>query len=148
MPRKATPEEAAKVNEILARVTFDGSPYFASNEDWKQACAYVKAFSGYVPNGGGCSSCRFKVHDILREAVGLTVARRPVSESKAAKRIATCHECPVYRKGTDSCGRLIIDALSPKPVAIDGENVYPCGCIVSLKAQFSTETCPANRWTA
>ena len=108
MPRKATPEEAAKVNEILARVTFDGSPYFASNEDWKQACAYVKAFSGYVPNGGGCSSCRFKVHDILREAVGLTVARRPVSESKAAKRIATCHECPVYRKGTDSCGRLIM----------------------------------------
>jgi len=148
MPRKATPEEAVEVNAILSRVNYDTSPFFGSNEEWRRACYYAKAFKGYVPNSGGCSSCRHEVHDILREAVGLGVARRPTKEARYQERLATCHECPAYHSTTDSCGRLFIDALSPKPVAVDGENVYPCGCIVSLKAKFSTETCPANRWKA
>ena len=148
MLRKATPEQAEHINAILSRVTFDTSPFFASNEDWRTACIYAMTFTGYVPNSGGCASCRHAVHDILREAVGLGVARRPTKEARYAERLATCHACPVYHKATDSCGRLIVDALSPKPVAVDGENVYPCGCIVTLKAKFSTETCPANRWKA
>jgi hypothetical protein len=148
MPRKATPEEAAKVNDILSRVTYDGSPYFATTADWQQACAYAKAFKGYVPTSAGCSTCRHGVHDILREAVGLGSARRPTKEARYQERLATCHGCPAYHSTTDSCGRLILDAFSSHPVVIDGENVYPCGCIVSLKAKFTSETCPGNRWKA
>jgi hypothetical protein len=147
MARKATQQEAQHVNDILSRVTYDGSPFFATTSDWQQACAFAKAFKGYTPPSN-CSSCRHHVHDILREAVGLGTARRPTKEASYAERLATCHECPAYHSTTDSCGRLILDAFSSQPVVIDGENVYPCGCIVSLKAKFTSETCPGNRWKA
>ena len=140
--RKPTHAEAQEINEILATVTYDQAPHFGNN--WKRASALCYELTGYKPPGV-CTSCRHAVHDRLREAVGLGIARRP-KESERNRRIAICHACPAYTKRTDSCGRLIVDALSPRPVLVDGAEVLPCGCNITLKATFTSEQCPANKW--
>lgn len=140
--RKPTRAEAQEINEILGAVTYDKAPYFGSH--WRRACELCYDLTGYKPPGQ-CTTCRHAVHDRLREAVGLGIARRP-KESVRNKRIAICHACPVYKAHTDSCGRFILDALSPRPVLVDGTEVLPCGCNITLKATFTSEQCPANKW--
>lgn len=140
MRGKATLEQAERIHAILGEVEFDGSPNFGYN--WPQAVKLCFEITGYIPPSR-CSSCRHNVHDRLRKAVGLSIARKP-DESLRQQRMAICHKCPVYHPSTDSCGRLILDAISPKEV----DGVKPCGCVISLKAAFTSERCPANRWPA
>lgn len=146
MPRTPTPEQFAEINGILSRVIMDegGSDTAWGTDDWRRAKELSRALGGYIPKAH-CSSCRIKLYDSLRSFVGLKTARRP-DEGLRTRRIAICHECPAYTKATDSCGRLILDAFNSKVVVIDGKDVLPCGCIVSLKASFPTEQCPASKW--
>ena len=143
--RKPTHAEAQEINEILAAVTYDTAPHFGNN--WKRAATLCYELTGYKPPGV-CTSCRHAVHDRLREAVGLGIARRP-KESERNRRIAICHACPVYRPSTRSCGRFgnkHTPFVEPDVVLLDGVSVVPCGCLIELKATFTSEQCPAKKW--
>lgn len=140
--RKPTHAEAQEINQILAAVTYDQAPHFGTH--WKRACALCYDLTGYKPPSV-CTSCRHAVHDRLREAVGLGIARRP-KESERKRRTAICHACPAYTWATDSCGRFILDHFKSKPILMDGQEVLPCGCSITLKAIFTSEKCPANKW--
>ena len=148
MGAKANSEQAARIHGILGRITPgeppDHSPYYG-HADWQEAKALTKAIAGYTPTCGG-ATCRYKVQDILRQAVGLGVARKPAKSEKTAERIAICHGCKAYNETTGACGRLILDAISAKPIEDASETIYPCGCLVSLKARFELEKCPAQKW--
>ena len=138
--------ELETINAILSRVTISKRevPIFARG-DWEAAKHLSKRLTGYTPSSL-CSTCQRTLYDKLRSLAGLTYARKPLPDDRIAARKAICHACPAYHPSTDSCGRLILDALSSHPVNIDGVDVHPCGCIVSLKAMFRSETCPGNFW--
>lgn len=138
--------ELETINAILSRVTISKRevPIFAP-QDWETAKHLSKRLTGYLPTSS-CSSCQRTLHDKLRTLAGLTYARTPLAHDRVAARKAICHACPAYHPSTDSCGRLILDAVSSHPVMIEGKAVHPCGCIITLKAMFRSETCPGNFW--
>lgn len=143
---KPNAQDIAGMNAIIARVTLTpkGVPVYAPG-DYVTGGHYSKRFTGWRPNGP-CTSCQRVLFDKLRTLVGMTYARNPLDHGRMATRKEICHACPAYNPHTDSCGRLILDALDPQPVTIDGEKVLPCGCIISLKAMFKSETCPGKYW--
>ena len=145
---KPTAEDIATANAIIARtVVGQKNRVKFAKGDFETASHLSKKYTGYSPSSF-CNSCRLALFDRLRDIVGMSYARFPMEEDRIATRKAICHGCPAYHPSTDSCGRLILDAISSHPVTIDGTEVHPCGCIVSLKAMFKSEKCPGNFWPA
>lgn len=146
MRKAPTPEDIATANAIIGRTEYGvkNRIKFAQG-DYLIAAKLSKDYTGYYPDGV-CNSCRLKVYDNLREIAGLTYARSPLGEDMVSTRRAICHTCPAYHPSTDSCGRLILDAISPMLVNVDGQQVEPCGCIITLKTMFRSEQCPASKW--
>lgn len=146
MRRNPTPQERDQIHALLERFTIDEKNAInASLEDLKELDRWGLEIAGHR-RAGSCKLCWIGLMDAVRKAVGLAPARRPVAEQKANDRLAMCHSCPVYHSTTGSCGRLMIDAIAPKPVIVNGVSVNPCGCIVALKVLFGSETCPGNFW--
>ena len=65
----------------------------------------------------------------------------------AAKRMATCIECPAYNATTRTCGTPL-NKLNPlaETMTIDGVTFKPCGCFLDVKTKMTLSDCPANRW--
>lgn len=141
-------EDIATANAIIARtVVGHKNRVKYAKGDFETAGHLSKKYTGYRPTSP-CNACALKVFDNLRAMVGMTFARKPLPEDRVEARKSICHACPAYHPNTDSCGRLIIDALSSRPVTIEGVDVFPCGCIISLKSLFRSEQCPGNFWPA
>ena len=49
------------------------------------------------------------------------------SKEVYSSRVLTCLACPNYEVSTDDC--------------------LKCGCPIEVKASWSTESCPENKWT-
>ena len=149
MRKSPTIEQARRIHAILTQVEVrQKEQHFSwgTPENGKEARELCYAISGYRPSKSDCFSCRVKVLDILRESVGLPPISRPVTHEKAESRMAICIQCPAYHPNTQSCGRLFLDAISPKPIMIDGELVNPCGCFLPLKTSIKISACPARKW--
>ena len=143
--RSATPEEFTRIMAIIQAVTWTPTDF-----DWHgnraEALALCKSIHGYKPKKGNCHGCETQVLNILREAVNLPGVNQKVSAERYERRMALCRACPAFHPKTVSCGRLGIDALTPKPVDIDGVMVKPCSCFLPLKAIIKHTSCPANKW--
>lgn len=65
----------------------------------------------------------------------------------AAKRMATCIECPAYNATTRTCGTPL-NKLNPlaDTMTIEGVTFKPCGCFLDVKTKMTLSDCPANRW--
>ena len=65
----------------------------------------------------------------------------------AAKRMATCIECPAYNATTRTCGTPL-NKLNPlaETMTIEGVTFKPCGCFLDIKTKMTLSDCPANRW--
>ena len=65
----------------------------------------------------------------------------------AAKRMATCIECPAYNATTRTCGTPL-NKLNPlgETMTIEGVTFKPCGCFLDVKTKMTLSDCPANRW--
>lgn len=121
---------------------------------WPRVRELTKAIAKYRPSSG-CLACHIKALNILREAVGMPRVQDEASESLRSRRLQVCRgvaedgsdACPAYHASTDSCGRLIFDAVSSEHVTdTDGTLIAPCGCLVAVKASFKSFTCPAQKW--
>lgn len=136
---------AAHIHALLDQIVIrEDNTVTAPAEVWKEAVAESVRL-GYRPRSS-CNVCRLKVVDTLRTSVGLGLARRPASATLREERMGICATCQAYHSDTKSCGRLILDAVNPEPVEIDGRLVKPCGCFIPLKAAFRSEHCPGNFW--
>lgn len=107
-----------------------------------------------------CPACDAEVIDIVRKAAGLQpmvkeararviLARKQACRGGDGKTAIKSEPCPAYHEGTDSCGRLILDAFISDPIEVDGRMIQPCGCRlfgVFGKGRMEGQTCPANRW--
>ena len=148
MRKTPTLEQAERIARILQAVTLDikGRSFnWGSPENKSEAIALCQDLSGYRPSTH-CFSCYLKVVNILATSVGLPPYDHGVTYSIKQRRLEICATCPAYHTSTRSCGRLIVDALNPQPVSMDGENIIPCGCYLPLKAGMKHAKCPANKW--
>lgn len=143
--RRPTEIEAQRIHDILEKVeateqsiTWHGT--LPEAIELSNALGYKLQFTN------NCHSCRLRLLNVLRQEIGLPGIGRKAPEEWSKARFETCQTCPAYHKRTKSCGRLIIDAISPKTVKIDGEDVTPCGCFLPLKVEWMHSQCPANRW--
>lgn len=151
MRRQPTEQEFEAIMGIVKRVEADRPGVTIR---WNQEHRDLIAMKGYYEKFTGqrvtlrddCPSCHLKALDFLRELVNLPALTKPVPEALSSARMNKCLACPVYRKKSQSCGRLIKDALAPKPVMVEGEPITPCGCFLPLKVLSKYATCPANRW--
>lgn len=147
MRREATPEEFTEINAIIETITVsDTNIVDMPNANYRRAQELVTSIHGYRINNPTCPVCVLNMVDILRRIVGLGPARRPATQTMQDERMQVCISCPAYHEGTKSCGRLVLDTFSPRPVEIDGRMVNPCGCHLPLKVKFKSERCPANKW--
>lgn len=145
--RPPTYAEAERITLIVSEieVTFKGESF-----DWKEHKAEAYAIldsMGIDFSKRSCFACWVGTLNKLRKAINLDPIDHGARPERAAFRMDVCTTCPAYHASTQSCGRLILDALSPEPVTIDGEQVTPCGCYLPLKVKFKHATCPAGRWT-
>jgi hypothetical protein len=160
MGTKITPNQDAAIRGILSRVSYVPKQMVSwgiapdGSKDWNTVRALTRELAAYNPSGS-CMGCHFRALNILREAVDLPPVGGEASESLRTRRLAVCRgvspdhsdACPAWHPSTDSCGRLLVDALSPDPVKMeDGHMVMPCGCAVSVKSAFRFFRCPANKW--
>lgn len=144
--RQPTQHEAERIAYIVGRVHCDlKSQTFDWGEHKAEAFDLCRAISGYRPNKT-CFSCWVRVLNILREGINLDPIDHPAPKELADKRLDICRVCPAYHATSASCGRLILDALYPEPVNIDGRMVNPCGCSLHLKVHFKRAKCPAGKW--
>lgn len=145
--RPPTYEEAQRIERIVRDVTVAFKP---EHFDWKEhkaeAYALLKAIGEKTPDKS-CFSCWVNALNKLRKAISLDPIDHGTTAERATFRLDVCKSCPAYRATTESCGRLIVDALFPEPVLIEGEEVRPCGCYLPLKVTMKHSQCPAGRWT-
>lgn len=143
---KPSAEDIAIANAIIARVIVGTKRLtnFAPG-DFDTAVHLSRKYTGYSPSST-CNACKVALHDKLRDMVGMSYARDPLDNDRIATRIEICVNCPAFHPSTRSCGRLVLDAVSSQPVNINGENIYPCGCLIDLKARFKSEQCPGKFW--
>lgn len=134
-----------RIAHLVSQVRVERGQIVADPDVWRECVAMCAKVHGFRPSSS-CPSCHLTVLDILRRHIGLPAWRTEVSEDTAERRKAICKGCPIYRPKTDSCGRLFIDAVTPKPVKMGGKEVQPCGCIISLKAHIRGAECPAKLW--
>lgn len=140
-------EDIATANAIISRVKVGKkrATTFAKG-DFPTGAHLTKKYFGHTPSTC-CNADRIWLHDRLREMVGMTYARNPLPEDRVEARKAICHGCPVYHPNTYSCGILIVDAMFKRTVDVNGVDVQPCGCAITLKALFKSEECPGDFWT-
>lgn len=151
--RAPTYAEAERIAVIVSDVSVTFKP---ESFDWKdhkrEAFAILKAMGHKTPDRG-CFSCWVSTLNKLRKSIGIDPIDPGTSAERAAFRMDVCRTCPAFHATTESCGRLIVDALFPEPVMIDGEEVNPCGCrltdygIWKGKTSLKNATCPAGKWT-
>ncbi len=151
--RPPTYAEAERIAVIVAEVEVRYTP---ESFDWKthkaEAYALLRAMGEKAPDKS-CFSCWVNALNKLRKAIGQPPFDHGASAERTAFRLDVCTTCPAFHTSTESCGRLILDALSPQAVMIDGEPVNPCGCRMTDfglwkgKASLKHATCPANKWT-
>jgi hypothetical protein len=146
MRRTPTLAEAERIAAIVSDVVVTYRP---DHFDWKghkaEAFDICKLLSGYKPSKA-CFSCWIRVLNILREAINLEPIDHGADEQTAARRMEICRACPAFHENTVSCGRLLLDAINPHPVTVDGQQVNPCGCSLVLKTKLKRAHCPANKW--
>lgn len=151
MKRRPTIEQAERieliVREVEVRFKKDDQPELFDWKDHKpEAYAILRAL-GERPASKSCFSCWVATLDKLRKAIGLDPLDHGTSKERATFRLDVCKQCPAFHATTESCGRLILDALFPEPIDIDGEEVKPCGCYLPLKVTMKHATCPAGKWS-
>ena len=159
MGSKVSQEQAEAIHGILGRVSYVPRQSVSwgrtdAGSDWHFAKILARDLAAYKPNGN-CIACHFRTLNILREAVDLPPVGGEASDSLRTRRLAVCRAsapdhsdaCPAWHSSTDSCGRLLVDAIAPDPVTLeDGRRIMPCGCNVGVKASFKFFKCPAARW--
>lgn len=120
------------------------------NKAW--AFAFAQRMGRNIGNPSECPPCNIEAANELRKAVGWPILVDTVPPNIHTTRLRMCQgdgtapKCPAYHTTTHSCGRLIVDAITPKPIKVDGRMIEPCGCEVDLKARFASQQCPAGRW--
>lgn len=147
MRKTPTIQQAERIATIMKAVTFVKGQEVSWHGHIAEARELCKDLSGYKPSKSNCIDCETKVLNILAESIGLPPFEHPASADRQAFRMDVCRMCPAFHATTESCGRLIVDALFPEPVMIDGEEVKPCGCYLPIKTSMKRATCPAGRWT-
>lgn len=118
---------------------------------------------GYSLNPSqSCPPCDTQAVDVVRKVAGLPpmaqeARARVILERKRAcqggdgKTAILSDPCPAYHPGTDSCGRVVLDAIPivREEVEVGGRMVQPCGCRlfgVFGAARRMDHKCPAGRW--
>ena len=145
--RPPTLAEAQRIETIVREVEVSYKPEsFAWHDHKREAYALLKAM-GYPRPSKSCFSCWVGALNNLRTSIGLDPFDHGTTAERAAFRMDVCTTCPAYHPSTQSCGRLVLDAINPQPVTIDGEQVNPCGCYLPLKVYLKHATCPASKWT-
>jgi hypothetical protein len=144
-----TEETAAILLEQIGHQT-------ASAINWPDPATKSRAYNLANEIGGtslnasaSCTACDVLVVDTIRRAAGLRPLTQQARKETIEARRAACTTCPAYREGTDSCGRLVVDAFLAGPVVVDGREVQPCGCRlfgVLGAARKMDHKCPAGRW--
>ena len=148
MRKQPNAQQIAIIHDVLKSVRVDlkgQSIDFGMPDNKVAAFKACKDLTGYKP-ATACFSCYLKVLNLLRESVNLPPYDHGVATETADVRLSWCIECPAYHHTTRSCGRLGIDAISPKAVIVDGIEVNPCGCFLPLKVTMKSATCPAGKW--
>lgn len=124
--------------------------------------AFANAHGHSLNPSHHCPNCDTQAVDAVRKVAGLTplaqeARTRTILERKRAcqggdgKTAVLSDPCPAYHPGTDSCGRLVLDAvpLVREEVEVGGRMVQPCGCRlfgVLGAARIDSHKCPAGRW--
>lgn len=147
MIRKPTHEEAMRIDAILRGIEVRLKPeHFSWNGHKEEAYALLKAL-GHKPPTSSCFGCWVQGMNKLRMAINLPPIDHGAREGVPEARMAICYTCPAYHEATISCGRLIVDAISPKEVTdTDGKTITPCGCFLPAKTNLKHAHCPANKW--
>ena len=122
--------------------------------EWPDLATRNEAFSAYRTTtrrklNERCPTCHFTVIDWLRSIADLPPLIKDASAHMVKMRKEICTTCPAYDAEQNSCGRLILDAISPQPVIVNGEPIEPCGCRLFGplgKATFKSSRCPAGLW--
>lgn len=65
-----------------------------------------------------------------------------VTGSRRAERLHICEACEHYVEQTKTCGTLIVG----KAVHHEGEVRRLCGCVMPIKTQLKTSSCPLGKW--
>lgn len=148
--RKPTPEEAERIHAIVLRVSktivWETESFsWGTHAEMREAYDLMDALGTYRPNKA-CFPCYVKGLSELAQTIGLPPIDRGIPQERAEMRMAICRACPAFHATTESCGRLVIDALFPKTVMVDGREVQPCGCYLPIKTEMKHTTCPANKW--
>lgn len=148
MRRTPTIEEAKRIAIVVDQVTWTKDEIrWGSMMNFNDGRALCRAISGYRPSKGNCHSCETTVLNILREAIKLPPMGKSASDELKAKRMGICATCLAYHPKTQSCGRLILDAISPKPVTLsNGTTFDPCGCYLPAKTAMKHSQCPSAQW--
>lgn len=69
-----------------------------------------------------------------------------VTPEERNKRAALCNSCEFYKPDTRTCGTFrLINPLGDL-VIHEGRDVRLCGCIMPVKWNFSSTSCPLGRW--
>lgn len=146
--RIPTEEQAREIHGLVLGVVW-GPKYidWGGPERKERADALLWDIFDHKIKHKDCHSCHTVALNILRKSVGLP----PVNGGDAIpavseRRMAICRACPVFNASTSSCGTLILDALTPSVVDVDGVPVQPCGCFLPLKVKLRRAICPAKKW--
>lgn len=67
-----------------------------------------------------------------------------VNNKVREERMAICRACKHYKSVTNSCGTLLLG----EEVPYKRGKAKLCGCVMPLKTQFKTSSCPIKKWTS
>lgn len=146
MIRTPSIEQAERIALIVQEVTVTFKP---EQFDWEghkvEAYTLLTALGHKTPNKS-CFSCWVNALNKLRVSIKLDPIGHPDVE-RGERRMTICKACPAFRNGIiKSCGRYILDAITPIPVSADGQMIEPCGCDLNLKTPLKWAKCPASKW--
>ena len=145
--RPPTLAEAERIAVIVREVEVSYKPDAFDWKEHKPEAYAILTSMGESFSKRSCFACWIGTLNKLRTSINLDPFDHGTSAERAAFRMDVCTTCPAYHASTQSCGRLVVDALFPEPVMIEGEAVNPCGCWLPAKVNLKHATCPAGRWT-